>query len=116
MAILPLGLTSAPARASEPGKVCIERETAEHCRRSIEKFNELAIEAGLIRRQRDETTGALFECRRIYGDERAIAMQWQARAENAERALDGAPSRLVWFGYGATAGATAVILALVLSR
>lgn len=116
MMTLLLGSMSTPASASEPGTVCIQRETAEACRKSIESFDELEAEARKVRVQRDEAQGARNELRMLYFDTLADAQDWQIKAKAAQAAADAAPSRLVWFGAGAAAGVVTTVVVFVLVR
>lgn len=116
MVILVAGLmiTSA-ASASEP-TVCIRRTTAEECKRKVLAFDDLADQASLVRRQRDEAVGAREELRYLYTLEREALLGWQKKAEAAQAALDNSPSRLVWFGAGAGVGVVTTVVVFVLVR
>lgn len=114
MVILLLGLTiTSKAGASEP-TVCIQRTTAEECKRKVEAFDTLASEAQLVKRQRDEAQGAREELRYLYGVEQGEAKEWQRKAEAAQAIADKSPSRLVWFGAGAGVGVVTTVIVFVL--
>lgn len=115
MTILLVGLTSTSAAASEP-TVCIQRQTAEECRRKVELFDELAAEAVKVRTQRDESEGARAELRFLYFEALSESTDWKLKAKAAQAAADAAPSRLVWFGAGAAAGVGATVIVFILAR
>lgn len=96
--------------------MCIQRTTAEACRKSIESFDDLEAEARKVRVQRDEAQGARNELRMLYFDTLADAQDWQLKAKAAQEAADAAPSRLVWFGAGAAAGVVTTMVVFVLVR
>jgi hypothetical protein len=93
-------------------RVCIARETAERCKHAIDTYDALAAEAGLIRRQRDESVGARDECRHQLD----AAREWELRARIAEQAVADAPSRVVWMGYGAGVVIVAGVVVFILRR
>lgn len=113
--ILLIGSIATSAEASEP-TICIQRTAAEECKRKVLAFDDLADQASLVRRQRDEAVGAREELRYLYTLEREALLDWQKKAEAAQAIADAAPSRLVWFGAGAAAGITTTVLVFVLVR
>lgn len=116
IAILALGLMITTRASASEGTVCIQRTTAEACRQSIEKFDDLEVEARRVKQQRDEVSGARNELRLLYFDVLADSHDWQVKAEAAQAALEKSPSRLVWFGAGAAAGITTTVIVFVLVR
>ncbi len=82
----------------------------------MQAFDDLADQASIVRRQRDEAVGAREELRYLYTKEREELLDWQKKAEAAQEAADRAPSRLVWFGAGAAAGVVTTVVVFMLVR
>lgn len=114
--ILVAGSMITSEAAANDGTVCIQRATADECKRKVLAFDQLAGEASVVRRQRDEAVGAREELRYLYTLEREQLLDWQKRAETAQAALDASPSRLVWFGVGAGSAVVTTVIVFVLVR
>lgn len=82
----------------------------------MQAFDDLADQASIVRRQRDEAVGAREELRHLYTKEREALLDWQKKAEAAQAALDKSPSRLVWFGAGLGVGVVTTVVVFVLVR
>ena len=113
LCLMTSSLSGSTTAWADDGTVCIQRSTAEECRRKVELFDELADEARAIRVQRDECSGRLREARE-QADECGQSVRMLdtevARLTVEVEGLEGRTSRLWWLVGGAALGVGTVLV------